>query len=139
MSDEHPQAWKSWMFFLIQSQLESPYNGKERSQILEVAEQRRHSRLFFPWYCQINQPANCRIQPWYIFYPRTRLCLNNLMIINMINEWEVLYYIIYIKLLFKKLKNAVFLTLPIVCSLKYSNVKVAKLAWWLNNKLKVIT
>ena len=52
------------------------------------------------------------------------------MIINLINEWEVMY-IIYIKLLFKKLENIVFLTLPIVYSLRYSNVKVAKSAGWL--------
>ena len=60
------------------------------------------------------------------------------MIINMINEWEAMY-IIYVKLLFKKLKNVVFLTLPIVYSLRYSKVKAAKFAGWLHNKLKVIT
>ena len=96
----------------------------------QMAEQRRHSRLFCPWYCQISQPASCCIKPWYIFYPWSPLCLNNLMIINLINEWEVMY-IIYIKLLFKKLENIVFLTLPIVYSLRYSNVKVAKSAGWL--------
>ena len=45
----------------------------------------------------------------------------------MINEWEVMY-MTCIKILFKKLKNVVFLTLPTVCSLRYSNVKVAKFA-----------
>ena len=71
-------------------------------------------------------------QSWWIM--SYILCL---MIINMINEWENMH-IIYIKLLFKKLKNAVFLTLPIVYSLRYSNVYVAKFAGWLHNKLKMI-